>query len=690
MKHILILLAILVIPAASIEVQVSPTMSLQQAVDQVRKSRKTHSKEPAVIHLPKGISEIGLPIVLDSRDHNLTIIGSGTTLIGAPSVTGWRPYQGQIMKADMAKFLPENFIPKQLLFDGDRQILARYPNFVPDDPLYSGWAFVEASEPSGAPSKGMFHVKAKDLRKWAHPEDVEVDIHAGPDYGNSIKTVASIDTQTRLLTTSDNTSGAEIIASNRYFFQNALEELDMPGEWYYDKRTGILYFWPPKPLKEHEVRVPALESFFILNPGANKITISGLTLKGCHGTAIAMTGAEDCKVENCTINSVGSYHGCGVSVNDGHDVHISRNEISYTGSGGLFMTGGNRQTLASSGHVAEDNHIHHTGIYNKYSSGIDMGGVNVVVAHNHIHDCPRMGVLMWGNNHIVEYNHLHHLCMETNDGGAIYTGGRDWTGGRGDIWRYNLIHDVSGCSQEHEEVKSPALTFGLYPDDNAGGINLIGNIVYRIGHTPLHMHNARDCLVENNVLALGSKCQFDFQGWPPSSDMWKNHFPTMIKGYESVAKEPAWRKMRGMDLNPNDAVRDDGTIMSGNVLRHNIMFCSAAPGEHYASVGNATPKWNTVDYNLAWNNGRSIVTGINKIEPKKDNSGNSRGGHERTVTQKADEWRAWQSHGWDTHSIVADPLFVDWKHDDWRLKPQSPAFKLGFNVIPVEKIGIRP
>jgi hypothetical protein len=32
---------------------------------------------------------------------------------------------------------------------------------------------------------------------------------------------------------------------------------------------------------------------------------------------------------------------------------------------------------------------------------------------------------------------------------------------------------------------------------------------------------------------------------------------------------------------------------------------------------------------------------------------------------------------------------VDWKNDDFRLKPESPAFKLGFKAIPVEKIGVR-
>ena len=51
------------------------------------------------------------------------------------------------------------------------------------------------------------------------------------------------------------------------------------------------------------------------------------------------------------------------------------------------------------------------------------------------------------------------------------------------------------------------------------------------------------------------------------------------------------------------------------------------------------------------------------------------------------EWESWQAMGQDVHSLVADPLFVDPEKDDYRLRPESPAFKLGFKPIPVEKIG---
>ena len=52
-----------------------------------------------------------------------------------------------------------------------------------------------------------------------------------------------------------------------------------------------------------------------------------------------------------------------------------------------------------------------------------------------------------------------------------------------------------------------------------------------------------------------------------------------------------------------------------------------------------------------------------------------------------DDWESWKAAGNDTHSIIADPLFVNAAQADYRLKPNSSAFQLGFKPIPVEKIG---
>ena len=49
----------------------------------------------------------------------------------------------------------------------------------------------------------------------------------------------------------------------------------------------------------------------------------------------------------------------------------------------------------------------------------------------------------------------------------------------------------------------------------------------------------------------------------------------------------------------------------------------------------------------------------------------------------------WQAMGFDTHSVIADPMFVDPVNDDFRLRANSPALKLGFQPIDLSKIGPR-
>jgi hypothetical protein len=45
--------------------------------------------------------------------------------------------------------------------------------------------------------------------------------------------------------------------------------------------------------------------------------------------------------------------------------------------------------------------------------------------------------------------------------------------------------------------------------------------------------------------------------------------------------------------------------------------------------------------------------------------------------------------GYEMHSRIADPLFVDPAKDDYRLKPGSPAIELGFQPIDTGQIGVR-
>ena len=46
-------------------------------------------------------------------------------------------------------------------------------------------------------------------------------------------------------------------------------------------------------------------------------------------------------------------------------------------------------------------------------------------------------------------------------------------------------------------------------------------------------------------------------------------------------------------------------------------------------------------------------------------------------------------YGNDKYSIEADPMFVDYENNDFRLKPESPAYKIGFRDIDFSDVGIQ-
>ena len=78
------------------------------------------------------------------------------------------------------------------------------------------------------------------------------------------------------------------------------------------------------------------------------------------------------------------------------------------------------------------------------------------------------------------------------------------------------------------------------------------------------------------------------------------------------------------------------------------------------------------DYNIYWNPAgciwlNPVIWGIPKVAYFKE----------------------WQAMGFDTHSIVKDPFFVDVANDDYSLKSKSPALKLGFKPIDYALVRLR-
>ena len=652
----------------------APFASIAGARDEIRRLKSSGGlKGPVTVFLRSGTYEVGETLRFEAQDSGTASVpvvyrpfgNEKVTLSGAHRVGGFGPYQERILKTHVDGSF------HQLFYKGERQHLARYPNYDAASPYAGGWAYVEGKpvqlyQEVPGEDKHTLRFKAEDARAFAGSE-AEVMVFPRYNWWNNIVRVKSVDAATHTATLAADCSYA-IRPGDRYYVQNLLSELDTPGEWYLDRASGTLYFWPPDGDAAPMVDVPRLRTILELGKGTSYVTFRGLAFENFEGTGIVLTGTTHCLIAGNVIHNGGDYNGSGVAVNGGTDNGVAGNDISQIGSHGILLSGGDRVSLTPSNNYADNNYIHHTGVFYKEGVGISMAGVGIRASHNLIHDLPRMAIRFSGNNLVIEYNHMRHLNLETEDTGVVYTGGRDWISSRGSVIRYNYMHDSIGFGQENGKWVSPHFSWGVYLDDNTGGVDVIGNIVVRAYRGLIHLHNGRDNLVENNIFVDGKLQQAEFDGWTADSHYWKDHFPTMVKGYDMVKDSPAWKGMRNISTTPEQAVLPNGQIMSGNVFRRNIVYFEE-PSAKLFSSRNLPVDHNLWDENLYWHAGGGPL----KI---------ALGGKLGEVD--LDGWRA---KGADVHSVVADPRFVDAAKGDFRLRPDSPALKLGFQPIPVEKIG---
>ncbi|MEI7437455.1 MAG: right-handed parallel beta-helix repeat-containing protein, partial [bacterium] len=839
--------------------QDGPFATLERARDEIRKlKREPGVLEPVAVHVRAGTYFLDRTFKLTAEDSgaaNAPVVYRGygaerPLLVGGKPIAGFAPHKDSILVADVAAQGLKGIAFRQLFFDGRRQILARYPNADPENPYAGGWAYVDGKpvemyRDQPGESKRLLAYKTEDARPFARPEEGEICIFPRYNWWNNIVRIVSNDCEKRTLTLVKDCSYA-IRPGDRYYIRGFLEELDSPGEWYLDRASSKLYLWPPGPLQGKAVFAPTMRTIVEIGKGTTRITLRGFDIQCCEGDAVVLTEATNCLVSGCAIYNVGDYNGSGVVINGGSDNGVVGCDISEVGCNGVSLSGGDRTALRPAANYADNNYIHHVGVFYKQGVGVSLNGVGNRASHNLIHDGPRMGILFSGNNLVIEYNHIRHMNLETEDTGAVYTGGRDWISSRGTVIRYNYFHDMPGFGRQNDKWVSPYFAWGVYLDDNAGGVDVIGNIVARCSRAGLHLHNGRDNLIENNVFIDNGLFQAEYSGWAVSSVMWKDHFPAMVKGYELVTNQPAWKNMRNMNMHPKDAVLPGGLIMSGNTLTRNIFYYRDPAAKLYR-FSNVSFEQNTADSNLVWHGGLPVATG--QFKAGKVISGNllanpgfekdlpdampgdgwrisegwtwqakpcndcratttnevaavgkrslkiegvmvkdakcnppwpvvvsadvaAQPGHAYRLTAKMraakpgtrvelmvqsyvanvyfwsrntsvglgpewkepelvfklpasgeqdykeqmkairarfdlpggegtvwiddvrlveveplDEWQSLQTLGLERSSIVADPLFMAPEKDDWRLRPDSPAFKLGFQPIPVDKIG---
>ncbi len=629
---------------------VKPFATLARARDAVRSAKPSGG---ATVWVCGGVYTISSTFQLSSDDSgstNAPVVyracdGEEVRLIGGREIGGFRRVtdaavlarldpaaRGKVLQADLkaqaitdyGQMTSRGFgravspAGLELFFDNKPMTLAGWPN--------DGWTEI-AAVPAGQ-NGGKFTYSGDRPSRWAKSDDIWVHGYWTWPWADSYERVQSIDTSAKEITTCPPHGIYGYTAGRRFRVLNVLEELDSPGEWYLDRTTGILYFWPPKPMDKAKAIVSIIEKPMISLSNASHVTLRGFTIEACRGNAIEISGGEGNLIAGCTIRNVGNSAVC---INGGKNNGVTGCDICETGDNGIDLSGGDRATLTPAGNFVENCYIHDFSRWSRtYRPGVLVSGVGNRISHNVICDAPHCAILLGGNDHMIEFNEIHHVCLETGDAGAFYMG-RDWTM-RGNEVRFNCFHDVG----RYANKKGFSDTNAVYLDDWASGTRVYGNVFYNDSRA-IMIGGGRDNTVQNNVF-YGCKISVhvDARGiadWTKS--YWDGTDNTMFDRLKAVNGTQPPYSIRYPQL--ATILQDEPRLPKGNSVTRNISI----GGQWMALV-------NEFDHGML---------------DIKDNLVDSEPG-------------------------FSDPKFADAAKNDFRLQADSPALKLGFRPIPLDKIGL--
>ncbi len=626
---------------------------------------------PVTVYLRGGTYTLKEPFTLSPADSGTAAApityaaypGEKPVLSGGRVLTGWQPYRGGIVSCSLQAPGLTGLRFRQLFYRGGRQTVARWPNRDRLRPRTGGFLLCEPVTYPGT-EKCIRYRPGAFPRQWAKLTEVEVTVFPRENWTNMTVPIASLDPARRVI---ELTPGkTEIWANNRFWIQNAFEELDSPGEWILDRGTDTVYFYPPDPaLAQNPPVVPAVRNLVVFRGDFKQgqfveyVNLSHLGLECCEQHGVILGQARHCGIIGCTVLQVG---GAGIVVDSGTSFsRVAGNDIAFPGGHAIAMYYDTSSPDVCSDNVITNNYAHHCGEIEVCSfgwgSGLSLSGRRNVLSHNLLHDTAYSGINFDGWDNVIEYNHVHHVSLAAQDSGGIY-GWTNWRGGSGrNQVRYNRVHDCVGFDiGPGGNAVSPTHCNGLYADDHLSGTTFFGNLVYRTASYGYHANGGWDNTIENNILVDGTMGGIDLRNMMNEPDKCSGCKAMKTAGY------------------PSPSTNDH--TMTGIVVRRNIVSSSRpnAPFLAYGDYGGKPFLPNVIkatDLNLAWQGGGPVTVAA--------------------LTGPASEsWTNWQAAGYDQHSLLADPGFVDAAHDDYRLRPDSPAFKLGFEPLPIDQMGLVP
>jgi len=498
-------------------------------------------------------------------------------------------------------------------------------------------------------SRRYFGFSQGELRDW--PTSKSIEMHLFPAWGwvSSIEPIAEIDLERGVATLAGREASQEIRVGNRYYLENIAEELDMPGEWYLDEETGTLRYRPAQAdFRDRQIVAPVLDRIIHIKGDVAKaaatghIHFVGFTFKDTSYTpridspyyppdaAIWIQNAHGCLIEDCRFTRLG---GSAVNlVGDAQHTGFLGNTVQHVGQNGVFMVGEAGDNPFPKHNTVAGCTMRHIGLIHKHVAGVYIGRRDPALAQE-------PGNLIAHN--LITDCPRYAIGIKMNQGNTVVE--------YNEIRRTNLeTNDTGGIESCVRNAQAPGNTYRYNFVADAIGLKTTptGEILRPYYTWGIYMDDH-----SSHATIYGNICVRNFRGGVHVHGGQKNVIENNIL-VDSQEQQVEFNNI--------------GDAMVGNVFRRNIVYRTQPGGNMIRSNG-----WNDrvlarCDGNLYWNT--ADETAVSFLG--------------RTVEQ-------WREMGYDKGSRVADPLFVDPAGDDYTLRPDSPALEMGFEPIPVERIGLK-
>jgi hypothetical protein len=476
-----------------------------------------------------------------TEKHSITYAaapGESVTLSGGHRITGWKKGTYEIWTAEVPQVKTGHWYFRQLFVNRKRALRARTPKVDAGDPWWTITGSNSSKDKPAPPDVPVVLSVSGRLGAYSNPTDMEFVYTCNNDMGRKRLAGVSVSDQTITLATPNRwnpqvfkfdwylsipTPGAQGQVTNHGYLENALELLDQPGEWYLDRKTGVLSYWPRtgEDLSKAEVVAPMAQNTMLAFVGTPERPIRNVHVRGIHchyldwsppawgymglfccnvaiprepdpghrfiDAAVEYSHARACSFRDGGVAHVGAM---GICLREGTaHITIEGNEVADLGGGGIGLGGANvaagytraaplPQPGEYQGYRIANNYVHHCGADYYGAVGIALFlAQDAVIANNLIHDTAYFGMGIAGSqnpeepfakNNLVERNHIYNAMKVTIDGAGMYVAMGHY--GRGTIIRDNLIHDIIG--------KGPC--GGLYIDTNNTGCHYKNNVVYNV------------------------------------------------------------------------------------------------------------------------------------------------------------------------------------------------------------------